>query len=63
MKNDAKRQTKKLLNVVNVNQSILDLIDRIVKNGNVLVTTYSSIRTYKKYLIPVKWAYVILDEG
>ncbi|KAJ3000948.1 hypothetical protein HDV02_000017 [Globomyces sp. JEL0801] len=44
-------------------QSITDLIDKVVNDGHVIVTTYSAIRIYDEHLLPVKWSYVVLDEG
>ncbi|KAJ8328118.1 DNA repair protein rhp26 [Batrachochytrium dendrobatidis] len=39
------------------------LVANIVKNGHVLVTTYAAIRIHADILLPVKWAYCVLDEG
>ncbi|TPX61435.1 hypothetical protein SpCBS45565_g07253 [Spizellomyces sp. 'palustris'] len=39
------------------------LVDRIVKHGHVILTTYAGVRVYSTILLPVKWAYCILDEG
>jgi DNA excision repair protein ERCC-6 len=39
------------------------LIKKIVQKGHVLVTTYASLRIYEDILLPIKWAYTILDEG
>lgn len=47
----------------NKDDRIENLLDRIVDDGHVLVTTYSSIRVYKDYLLPINWGYVVLDEG
>lgn len=47
----------------NRDDRINELLDRIVNEGHVLVTTYSSIRAYKEYLLPIKWGYAVLDEG
>ena len=35
----------------------------VLKNGGVLVTTYSGLQSYAPLLIPVDWGYAILDEG
>ncbi|KAI5926431.1 SNF2 family N-terminal domain-containing protein [Camillea tinctor] len=40
-----------------------NIVDRVVNNGHVLVTTYAGLQTYGKLLIPVQWGYAILDEG
>ncbi|KAK5733688.1 DNA repair protein rhp26 [Elasticomyces elasticus] len=39
------------------------VVDRVLKNGHVLVTTYSGLQTYAPLLIPVDWGYAVLDEG
>ncbi|RDW70081.1 putative DNA repair and recombination protein RAD26 [Coleophoma crateriformis] len=39
------------------------IVDRVVKHGHVLVTTYAGLQTYNDVLIPVDWGYAVLDEG
>ena len=39
------------------------IVDRVAKNGHVLVTTYAGLQTYADVLIPVEWGYAVLDEG
>ncbi|KAL9598334.1 MAG: hypothetical protein Q9219_004562 [cf. Caloplaca sp. 3 TL-2023] len=39
------------------------IVDRVVKDGHVLVTTYTGLQTYAELLIPVDWEYAVLDEG
>ncbi|KAH7393309.1 putative DNA repair and recombination protein RAD26 [Cadophora sp. MPI-SDFR-AT-0126] len=39
------------------------IVDRVVRFGHVLVTTYAGLQTYADVLIPVDWDYVVLDEG
>lgn len=39
------------------------IVDRVVKQGHVLVTTYAGLQTYADVLIPVEWGYAVLDEG
>lgn len=39
------------------------IVDRVLKDGHVLVTTYSGLQTYAEFLIPVDWEYAVLDEG
>lgn len=45
------------------NKTVRDLINRIVKDGHIILTTYAGVRIYSQYLLPVKWGYVVLDEG
>ncbi|KAF1983741.1 hypothetical protein K402DRAFT_396487 [Aulographum hederae CBS 113979] len=39
------------------------IVDRVVRDGHVLITTYTGLQTYARNLIPVKWGYAVLDEG
>lgn len=39
------------------------IVDRVVAEGHVLVTTYSGLQSYSNLLIPVEWGYAVLDEG
>lgn len=39
------------------------VLNPILEEGGVLVTTYSGVQTYAPLLIPVNWQYAILDEG
>ncbi|KAL8947146.1 MAG: hypothetical protein Q9222_006540 [Ikaeria aurantiellina] len=39
------------------------IVDRVVNEGHVLVTTYTGLQTYAELLIPVEWEYAVLDEG
>ncbi|KAH6975976.1 SNF2 family N-terminal domain-containing protein [Ilyonectria sp. MPI-CAGE-AT-0026] len=39
------------------------IVNGAVKNGHVLVTTYTGLQTYAEELLPVQWDYAVLDEG
>lgn len=39
------------------------IVERVVQEGHVLVTTYSGLQTYADLLVPVDWEYAVLDEG
>ncbi|KAL8774498.1 MAG: hypothetical protein Q9209_000871 [Squamulea sp. 1 TL-2023] len=39
------------------------IVERVVNEGHVLVTTYTGLQTYAELLIPVEWEYTVLDEG
>ena len=39
------------------------IVDGVVNNGHVLVTTYTGLQTYADVLQPVEWEYAVLDEG
>ncbi|KAB8338745.1 hypothetical protein FH972_021690 [Carpinus fangiana] len=45
------------------NTSARRIVDRVLNEGHVLVTTYSGLQTYADLLIPVQWQYAVLDEG
>jgi DNA excision repair protein ERCC-6 len=39
------------------------IVERVVEQGHVLVTTYAGLQTYGDILIPIDWSYAVLDEG
>ena len=39
------------------------IVDRVIQDGHVLITTYTGLQTYADLLIPVNWEYAVLDEG
>lgn len=39
------------------------VVDRVLQEGHILVTTYSGLQSYADLLIPVDWGYAVLDEG
>ena len=39
------------------------IVDRVAREGHILVTTYSGLLSYAQILIPVAWEYAVLDEG
>lgn len=39
------------------------IVNNVVNNGHVLVTTYTGLQTYADVLHPVEWEYAVLDEG
>ncbi|CAK3820946.1 SNF2 family DNA repair and recombination [Lecanosticta acicola] len=39
------------------------IVDKVLRDGHVLVTTYSGLQTYADLLIPIDWEYAVLDEG
>ena len=44
-------------------RSARKIVDRVAKEGHVLVTTYAGLQTYADLLIPMDWEYAVLDEG
>ncbi|CAK1359905.1 unnamed protein product [Cercospora beticola] len=45
------------------NKVVRRVIDRVVKDGHVLVTTYAGLVNYAEQLLPINWEYCVLDEG
>ncbi|KAF1836949.1 hypothetical protein BDW02DRAFT_544980 [Decorospora gaudefroyi] len=39
------------------------ILEKVKRDGHVLVTTYSGLQTYAEFLIPTDWECSILDEG
>ena len=39
------------------------VLNRVKKDGHILVTTYSGLQNYAELLIPTEWQYAVLDEG
>ncbi|KAJ3953100.1 DNA repair protein rhp26 [Colletotrichum tropicale] len=39
------------------------IVNRVVKHGHVLVTTYAGLQSYNEELLQHSWGYAILDEG
>lgn len=39
------------------------IVDRVSRDGHVLVTTYSGLQTYADLLLSQDWQYAVLDEG
>ena len=52
---------KKLL--TKAQKSAKTIVNRVAREGHILVTTYSGLQTYADLLIPMDWEYVVLDEG
>lgn len=44
-------------------QTARKVVNRVIKHGHVLVTTYAGLQTYGDALIPVNWEMAVLDEG
>ena len=57
---DASRQNQPL---TAAQKSARKVLRPVLEQGGVLVTTYSGLQSYAPLLIPVDWAYAILDEG
>ncbi|KAK6203078.1 DNA dependent ATPase [Scheffersomyces amazonensis] len=55
--------SQKSLKGINTQINAKEIIDRVMQNGHVLVTTYVGLRIYSKYILKHKWGYCVLDEG
>ena len=44
-------------------KSARKIVDRVIEEGHILVTTYSGLQSYAELLIPIDWEYAVLDEG
>ncbi|EDO16055.1 hypothetical protein Kpol_1067p28 [Vanderwaltozyma polyspora DSM 70294] len=44
-------------------RSIQELIDKVVNDGHVIITTYVGLRLHSDKLLKVNWSYAVLDEG
>lgn len=44
-------------------KTVKRIVNGVVRNGHVLVTTYTGLQTYADVLQPVEWEYAVLDEG
>ncbi|QLQ82578.1 hypothetical protein HG537_0H03410 [Torulaspora globosa] len=43
--------------------NLQSLVDKVVSDGHVLITTYVGLRVHRDILLNVDWGYAILDEG
>lgn len=57
------KNTSKLKNEIQANLTFDSLINKVVTDGHVLITTYVGLRIHSDKLLKIKWAYAILDEG
>ncbi|KAI9497024.1 SNF2 family N-terminal domain-containing protein [Zychaea mexicana] len=66
--NQAKRKKKSKRSRVSIfttkaGKNASALVERYIKLGGVIVTTYSGVQAYREILLKHKWGYVVLDEG
>lgn len=48
---------------VSSSTNLANIIDKIFKDGHVVVTTYAGLKSYRPLLLAREWGYCILDEG
>lgn len=44
-------------------KNMQSLIDKVIKDGHIVITTYVGLRIHQDKLLDVEWAYAVLDEG
>lgn len=44
-------------------KNLVETIDKVFKDGHVVVTTYAGLKSYRSLLLDREWGYCILDEG
>lgn len=49
--------------LTNAGKAAKKIVEKVKREGGVLVTTYSGLQTYAEFLISVDWETAILDEG
>ncbi|KAI8368638.1 SNF2 family N-terminal domain-containing protein [Choanephora cucurbitarum] len=57
-----KSSTKSIL-TTRMGRNAAALVEKAIKEGGILVTTYSGVQSYREILLKHKWGYVVLDEG
>lgn len=45
------------------NNNMQSLVDKVVNDGHILITTYVGLRIHRDILLNVNWGYAVLDEG
>ncbi|KAK8108464.1 DNA repair protein rhp26 [Apiospora sp. TS-2023a] len=63
LEDDEELSWRERSNVKRSSKAARKIVDRVVNQGHVLVTTYAGVQTYGDILIPVEWGYAVLDEG
>lgn len=59
---NARSSTKSIL-TTKAGRNAAALVEHYVKNGGILITTYSGVQSYREILLKHRWGYVVLDEG
>ncbi|KAG5355219.1 Protein CHROMATIN REMODELING 8 [Yarrowia sp. C11] len=44
-------------------KNLAETIDKVFKDGHVVVTTYAGLKSYRSLLLDREWGYCVLDEG
>ncbi|GAN09141.1 conserved hypothetical protein [Mucor ambiguus] len=59
---NARSSTKSIL-TTKAGRNAAALVEQYVKDGGILITTYSGVQSYREILLKHRWGYVVLDEG
>lgn len=57
------QKSSKIKSGIESNMNLISLIDKVVREGHIIITTYVGLRIHSDKLLKVKWAYAVLDEG
>ncbi|KAI9224096.1 SNF2 family N-terminal domain-containing protein [Blastocladiella britannica] len=57
------RYDEKSIKQVKSRPWVRDLVNRVTRDGHIVITTYGGIRGYAPDLLGVQWGYAVLDEG
>ncbi|KAI5962679.1 rhp26 [Candida pseudojiufengensis] len=63
LENSDPKSSKNSLKNIKSQINAKEIINRVMNDGHVLITTYVGLRIYSKYILPRQWGYVVLDEG
>lgn len=55
--------SKKAFNAIKSKMNAQRIVDNVMENGHVLITTYVGLRIYSDQILSRDWGYVVLDEG
>lgn len=57
------KNSGKIKGQLETNNNLQSLINKVVTDGHVLITTYVGLRLHRDMLLNVDWGYAVLDEG
>lgn len=57
------KNSNKVKSQLESTSNLQSLVDKVVSDGHVLITTYVGLRVHRDILLNVDWGYAILDEG
>lgn len=63
MEDEDNLSSKRALNAIKSKLNAERIVDNVMKNGHVLITTYVGLRIYSDQILTRDWGYVVLDEG